>query len=712
MSRFTARVAAVISAAMLTTQAAAQNKSSADTLFEAARQKESVEGDLEGAIKQYKAIVASHKNDRAVTVTALIRMAECYQKLGDNESRKIYERIVRDYADQKEGVTLARARLGKDTDASDTRMSFRQVWKFTDHGNLGGTLAGAISRDGRYLPYVDWAQNGNLFVHDFSAGTDRRLTDTGTDRLPGANVEQFALDASVSRDGRQLAYSWFRGDNNRFALRLVDLKGAAIPQSRLLFDKPDVAWIAPGDWSPDGQSIGVMIQRSDKTGQIGLVSVSDGALRVLKSVDWRGTTMLVFSPDGKWLAYDLPAGDNVEQRDIFVLATDGSREIPAVVSPSQDTVVGWSNDGTRLLFASDRSGSVGLWSAAFTGGKVEGAPELLRSDIGRISSLGLTDAGKLYAGGNTSGAADADVYVAAIDFATGKLISQPALAVQTYVGSNQFPDWSRDGKRLAYASKRGSVGPSHFVFAIRSMETGETREISPSPGFDLLNSLVWAPDGLSLIVRGRDPKGRYGIFKVDTETGQSSILVTQGERETLSHVGGGPDGKKLYYSLLRFKELDDPASQYRVWIEMDLTSGSGKELLRSDNNRGPGQLSPDGRYLAGVSSGSSVFLFASSGGELRDLAGDSGLGRIRAVSCWAGDSSAVYAVTMSGEMWRLPIDGSEPRKLDLKWAGNNPDIRLFRVHPDGRRIAFQTPSVRKPPEIWVLENFLPARSER
>jgi hypothetical protein len=36
-------------------------------------------------------------------------------------------------------------------------------------------------------------------------------------------------------------------------------------------------------------------------------------------------------------------------------------------------------------------------------------------------------------------------------------------------------------------------------------------------------------------------------------------------------------------------------------------------------------------------------------------------------------------------------------------AGNNPDIGRFRVHPDGRRIAFQTPPARKPPEIWVLE---------
>src|ERR1051325_10602400 len=111
----------------------------------------------------------------------------------------------------------------------------------------------------------------------------------------------------------------------------MDVKASGMPPSRLLFDNQDVEGAFPGDWAPDGKSIAVMIKRRDNTGQIGLLSVPDGALRVLKSVDWRGTTMLAFSPDGKYLAYDLPAGDDTEQRDIFVLATDASREVPAVV---------------------------------------------------------------------------------------------------------------------------------------------------------------------------------------------------------------------------------------------------------------------------------------------------------------------------------------------------------------------------------------------
>jgi Tol biopolymer transport system component len=109
------------------------------------------------------------------------------------------------------------------------------------------------------------------------------------------------------------------------------------------------------------------------------------------------------------------------------------------------------------------------------------------------------------------------------------------------------------------------MGPRHFVVGIRSTETGEIRELSPSPGFDLLFSLVWAPDGGSLIVRGRDNKGRAGIFRVDAQTGRSSILVTNGERESLSPaVSISPDGTKLYYARV--------VQNVYVWMMKDLPS--------------------------------------------------------------------------------------------------------------------------------------------
>src|SRR6478672_9727255 len=91
---------------------AADSTDPANVMMEAAHKKEVVDGDLNGAIRQYRVILAKYAGNRAVSATALVHMAECYRKMGDAEARKIYEQVVRDYRDQKEAVAEAQARLG------------------------------------------------------------------------------------------------------------------------------------------------------------------------------------------------------------------------------------------------------------------------------------------------------------------------------------------------------------------------------------------------------------------------------------------------------------------------------------------------------------------------------------------------------------------------------------------------------------------------
>ena len=59
-------------------------------------------------------------------------MAECHQKLGEAEAQAIYERLVRDYADQKDtarrgalaprGAKVGGARQGRSVGLGGTRM--------------------------------------------------------------------------------------------------------------------------------------------------------------------------------------------------------------------------------------------------------------------------------------------------------------------------------------------------------------------------------------------------------------------------------------------------------------------------------------------------------------------------------------------------------------------------------------------------------------
>src|SRR5262249_53298924 len=93
--------------------------------LKAAMDKDTLEGDLKGAIEQYKRVAQS--KDRSIAARAIVRMAECYQKLGDAEARKLYERVVREFADQKEPAALARARLSS-TNSATASTSDHAVW--------------------------------------------------------------------------------------------------------------------------------------------------------------------------------------------------------------------------------------------------------------------------------------------------------------------------------------------------------------------------------------------------------------------------------------------------------------------------------------------------------------------------------------------------------------------------------------------------------
>ena len=104
MRSATRTIFALVSAVLLLAAGlAGQKTDSAQALLRAATDKAVVDGDLNGAIKQYQTIVEKFKTDRAVVATALVRMAECYQKLGDPEAQKAVttKRVFRGFGVKK-----------------------------------------------------------------------------------------------------------------------------------------------------------------------------------------------------------------------------------------------------------------------------------------------------------------------------------------------------------------------------------------------------------------------------------------------------------------------------------------------------------------------------------------------------------------------------------------------------------------------------------
>lgn len=539
-------------------------------------------------------------------------------------------------------------------------------------------------------------------LHDLVTGGDRPLTESDGCSGPSA----------ISRDGKQVVYERYCGTYGS-SLQIVTVPESGVGASRRLFESPDVSQITPLDLSPDGTLVAVTLVRQDRTKQIGLVATRNGTLRVLKSIDWRGPSRIFFSPDGRDLAFDLPASDAGTQRDVFVLAVDGSHESPAVVHPANDIVMGWSPDGARLLFASDRRGStMGLWALAFADRKPRGTPTLITDSINSAWSLGVTNAGALYLGLDAS---DQDIAVASIDLETGKETAPPVKPIQSFLGTNLEPAWSPDGKSLAYISWRNNnpIFGDPRILAIRSVETGDTRELRPNVAY--FDQLSWSPDGRALATAGSDLKGRNWVFRIDARTGEVTPLVRLPSGFERACPQWSRDGTRIYYRVPVTEGASDVA-----FIERVLTSGSEREIARGD--LGSINLSPDGRWIAAQKAaasaeGHAVVLIPVSGGDIRDVFPTSPAQRILRFSGipWTPDGGAVLVRKIvrgdmresTSELWLVPVSGTAPRKLDVDtshWkAGNRGVISLS---PDGRKIAFLAGQVIA--EVWALENFLPA----
>ncbi len=121
----------------------------------------------------------------------------------------------------------------------------------------------------------------------------------------------------------------------------------------------------------------------------------------------------------------------------------------------------WTPDGSRVLFFSDRSGALGLWSVSVAEGHAQGAPALIQANAGQGSALGFSRKGGFHyvlpRGAN-------DLLVAEMDLGTGRFLSEPVPVVSRYGRPTQRPDWSPDGRYLAYAvntpsNLAGAAGP-------------------------------------------------------------------------------------------------------------------------------------------------------------------------------------------------------------------------------------------------------------
>jgi Tol biopolymer transport system component len=561
---------------------------------------------------------------------------------------------------------------------------FRKVW----------SGAGAIARDGRRVVYID--KNGNLVLHNVATGVERPLT---TD---ASYARSYATVPAISRRGDRAAYWWLNFGGGRDGspaaeIREVTLDGA--PRTRTIVTVNEDAYAR--DWAPDGRSIAV----AGATG-ISIVSLDDGSRRPVHALTGRGPDAVFFSPDGRFVAFDAPARAVTDPFDVFVAALDGSGTVAAVAHPASDRLMEWSPDGRQLLFSSDRSGSVDLWALPVSSGRPSGDAKMLRRGIGVTRSLGLGSDGSLFM---QSSLPDRDIHIVNLDLATGRSTSPAVRPIQQFVGMNEQPSWSRDGKKLAYVSHRDQE--PFPIIVIRAEDTGEMKELRPQlPG---LRGLDWSPDGDTLVAGGTDLKDNGIMVRIDIASGKVTPVTTPSGGYQAFFPQYSPDGRRIYYN------RPVGSTEGFALVERELASGEERELFRADALGGH-RVSPDGQFIAVVRSRRDIVIVPVRSGPTRTLFPVAepdylGLHQI----AWTPDGRAVIAVKqgrsstgdISRELWLVPLEGT-PLRLDVDVRRMpSPAFSGIRLHPSGTRLAFVSDGETRN-EVWVLEHFLEALNSK
>ena len=648
--RITSGIALVLAAATLLF-------AQADTALQKAIRKETVEGDLKGAIEQYKKLAQG--SNRATAAQALIHMGECYEKLGSKEARAQYELVISKFADQKDAVAQARARMTAfPTGSKGPTLTQVCAWDCWNR----------ISPDGRWTLYQ---RTDGVAIRDNAAGGSMRLL-----------VEGAVCCWEFSPDSTRVAYAT-RNPRQTF---VVNVDGSA---KRMIADSG-----GPMAWSSDGVRL-LIAQYEGNLGRLSWVRVADGMIQQLPT-SRRNLDSANVSPDGRWIALNASADAKGDlEENVFLMAADGSGETRVSESPLYQEPIGWSSDGSHLFYAQFGT-SPSLWAVPVANGHLQGPAVALRQFNTGVQFLAMTATGTLYYRERVSGG---DVYTASMDPVSGKVTSIPVPVPLTTMGAPFV--WSPDSRRLAHFGK---------------VPHGEIRVFSPQGGKDLrvpmqsapVNSLCW-PRGSNTILTNINTPATPGPNRTPARFDSIRVDLTTGESQ---QVFPGASSFRLWDCTDTLATNDDgDAVKVR-----NLQTGAETELYRLKRptaNYGMSRISPDGRavaFLELLDSDTVVLLTVpTAGGPARELTRTKAF-QLQNVDghSWSHDSRYVYFFRRANanapyELYRIPATGGPEENMGLQ----SMELRDLHISPDGTKIAFNNGSFQRP-EIWALDNFMPS----
>jgi len=493
--------------------------------------------------------------------------------------------------------------------------------------------------------------------------------------------------------------------------------------------------------SPDGSMIAYIVTGPDLKKRIHLRSIDRVEARELPGTE--DAMHMFWSPDSKSLAFN--AQTKMRRID---LAGGAPRDLVETTGPFHGA---WGEDG-NILIASNGFGISRIPAEGGTANKIGpgGFPSILDErrflflsdlhsiqlftfgekqptrllDVDSAPILARTPVGKSY----LLFARSSDLMAQPFDERSGRLTGKAALIV------NGIGRVARAALRpavgvspagiLAYQPGASRIDHGPLLIVDRSGKTVDTFPLESSG-----DSVELSPDGLSAAFLQTDPSGHRDVWVTDLAR-KSATRVTLGSTTegTYTGIAWSPDGKRIATrrapagtqgagtmdivevgNPANVQVVKDPVRTPRSWspdgklilgsnltqeISLIPAAGEGKEIpVGSPNARNAfGQFSPDGKYIAYVSSESGrdeVYVQPVPPGTGRVKVSINGAGRPR----WRRDGRELYFVGFDEGLMAVDvrtdkgISAGLPHRL---FVAKEIAMSSYDVLPDGRRFILST----------------------
>jgi len=706
---------AALAATILVTATQPALAQSGQDLFQQALVKERADGELRQAIALYERIAREFSADRTLTASALVRMGQCYEKLGSTEAERAYQRVVSEFADQSESAAQARARLGAlhAAVAVGAGPVARKVIALAD---MPGDPFQVVhpSPDGQRLAYIN-LDDGGLYVLDIASGA--------TEQVAVGVPEFWNFYPCWSPDGKRLAFTQSIRETGAGSLRIIDVASRKVT---VVARGPSAGITDVEDWSPDGRFLLFSSKMAtswpppDYPGgdSLRLISVEDGSVRLLADDVHQGAASL--SPDGRFVTFAVGGEANAQ---VFVQSLAGGTRRQITHTPGGNSRPRWAPGGHAIAYQRTN----GIWIVPVADGAASGEPHLAAPG-GNMELRQWTKAGLFYTLLQSAGTRMTP-YQIAMDPTTGL---PAAGGVQELTGNH--PDsvsgfaWSPDMHRIAFGHRQS---PEVSVYSVNPMGvvTYDLGRRGRAP------YLRWSRDGREVLY---EPYGRWG-----DSTGSAMValdVATGHVRDLFPGIPGAagmslsPDGGQVTYIRLGTEWFKCGTSDQRrieaVVVANIGDPASARDVVMGGNTdtaplsgSAPPRFSPRGDRLLFArqacpgdsgpqESASSVWVVGIDGRGARRLGTAARItaaewdptGRFIAYSGWVGGDDGRFAIRVvevaSGTQTEIPLSQDVARRLT--WA----HLKVTGWSSDGTLLGFVAGSPYNAPwELWVVQGL-------